>query len=339
MRHIKPRYLILYLTRKCNMRCPHCIFRLYEKDFFSDEDMDISFGKEIISYYERYGIKELFLTAEGEPLLYENLPELLSYSKKKDFERIHLNTNGLLLHQHLDTIVKYVDSIYISVDGYNRETYKNHRECDAFDKVVENISALTQKNKSSSGSLFISIACVIHEQNIHYIEKMIQLAESLNVNRIEFFNYHAVTKTLSGCIPLYQSDSTKTFFQTIKSSRHYGVEIVLPSLLGDKRKFYCENLFNWIIVGARGNFSPCCQIPPHKKFGNFRDDPKNFIKGDILQFKTEFTNVQSNDDLCYSCRECNGLSPENNIFFPDKKIWTKRYPTSNYSYAFTPRII
>jgi len=330
--------MVLFLTRRCNMRCPQCIFRLYEKHFFTNEDMDVSFGKEIISYYERYGIKELFLTAEGEPLLYESLPEMLSFSKNKKFERIHLNTNGLLIHQYSDDIVKYVDSIYISVDGYNRETYKNYRECDAFDKVIENISTLVQKNKNTSGRLFISIACVIHEKNIHYIEKMIQLAERLQVNRIEFFNFHALMKTLSECKPLYQSRSTKNYFETIKS-RHYGVEIVLPSLLGNKRKFFCENMFNWVIVGVRGNFSPCCQIPPHQKFGNFRDDPELFIKKEVRHFKTAFNNAESINDLYYSCRECNGLSPENDIFFPDRKIWTKRYPTSHCSYSFSPSIM
>ncbi len=331
--------MILYMTKRCNMRCPHCIFRLYNKDCFSDEDLDVSFGKQIISYYKHYGIKELYLTAEGEPLLYEHLPEILSFSKNKNFERIHLNTNGRLLQKYINSILEYVDSIYISVDGYNRETYKNHRESDAFARVIKNINKLVKARKKHKNQLFISIACVIHQQNLNYIEKMIQLANNLNVNRIEFYNFHPIQTSLPipTCTPVYQSIETTQYFETIKS-KQYQMEIVLPAPVSDKKHFYCENLFNWIVIGAGGNYSPCCQIPPHKKFGNFHDDPEYFFKGEIGHFKTKFTRAESTSDLHGSCKDCNGLSPENDIFFPDMRIWTKRYPVSNYCYSFTPSI-
>ena len=339
MGYRKPRYLILYMTRKCNMRCPYCLFRLYDGNYFSGEDMDISYAKEIISYYADYGIKELYLTAEGEPLLYEYLPELLAFSQQTTFERIHLNTNGILLHKDSDSILEHIDSLYISLDGYDRASYKKHRNADVFEEVVENIKTLVQARNRSSSRLFITIACVIYKQNLHYVEEMLRLAERLGVDRIEFFNFHPVQSTVPECTPLDTSPETIGSFEKITSATHYNFEIVLPSLLTHKTQYYCENLFNYIVIGANGDFSPCCQIPPQKIYGNFRDDPELYRKDEILRFKTEFSNARSMTCFADVCRECNGLSPQNDIFSPHERIWKTRYPLNNYDYTFDSKQI
>jgi MoaA/NifB/PqqE/SkfB family radical SAM enzyme len=69
----------------------------------------------------------------GEPLLREDIGEIISHIKKKGMG-CGLNTNGLLVPDRIEEVRK-VDSITISLDG-EREAHEANRGRGTFEKVM-----------------------------------------------------------------------------------------------------------------------------------------------------------------------------------------------------------
>jgi radical SAM protein with 4Fe4S-binding SPASM domain len=291
--------------------------------------MDLEKAKRIIHHYAKQEIKELYLTAEGEILLYHDLIELLKYSRNSGFKKLHLNTNGYLLDRYIDIVIENIDSVYISLDGYDSQSYEKHRGIDAYDKVISNIKSLVFARKNSNRKPQISLACVIYEEKLSSIEKMIQLAEQLQVDRLEFYNFHNPNpqEEFVGFSPIeIESNNLYDYYQKIINKNDYSLEIVLPApLQRDKSSYFCENLFSYITIGARGDFTPCCRIPPDSKYGNIEDTSEAYQDKKIEKFKEKFSSAHSIKDLDKSCQKCQGLSPETYIYFPHERIWKKRW--------------
>ena len=331
-----PAYLVLNLTRRCNMRCPHCLLRQYDQDFFSEEDMEPTHAKEILSYFYQRGVRKLLLVAEGEITMYPHLMEVAEFSESVGFEEIGTFTNGILLSRHIDCLATFFDFVYVGVDGYDNETYALRRGVDGiFETVTANISSLVEAKRRSGRRQCIALVCVVSQQNYTSMENMIRLAERLQVDRIEFFNFHVVRPTYEGCQPLRQDDTTVVeYLHHLMYSRPYAVEIILPALIGNKTEYYCPNLFGFVMVGTDGSFSPCNYFPTHQKYGNFFLDPDAFRRKEILQFKETFSHALCTDDLDFVCRECVALSPENFIYLPSENRWRKRFVTGPFEYSY-----
>lgn len=89
--------LDLYLTRKCNLRCPHCLWLLKDKDFFSKYDMDLEDIKKVLIYFKNNSkIKKIQYAAEGEIFLYDKFGELLKITQDLGFGLSGITTNGLI---------------------------------------------------------------------------------------------------------------------------------------------------------------------------------------------------------------------------------------------------
>ncbi|MDY6950465.1 MAG: radical SAM protein [Thermodesulfobacteriota bacterium] len=336
LRDQNPVYLVLNLTRRCNMRCPHCLLRQHDKDFFSDEDMAPAHAKEILSHFYDRGVRKLILAAEGEITMYPHLREVAAFSKEIGFEEIGGFTNGILLGRHIDCLATFFDFIYVSVDGYDNETYARHRGVDGvFDAVTANIGSLVEAKSRSGRRQCIAVVCVVSQRNYASMEKMIRLAEGLQVDRMEFFNFHAVSPDYEGCHPLRDDDrAVVRYLHDLICSRRYAVEIILPALVGNKTAYYCPNLFGFVMVGTDGSFSPCNYFPTHEKYGNFFRDPDAFRRKEISRFKKALSRAGHPSDLAFICRECVALSPENFIYFPSEDRWKRRFVTGPFEYGY-----
>ena len=85
---IKPKMLLLHLTKKCNARCPGCQWLLEDKNFFSNQSLSLEDSKNIIDFYYKLGTRRIKLAAEGEVLMHEHYKQLVLYCKKKGFRKI-----------------------------------------------------------------------------------------------------------------------------------------------------------------------------------------------------------------------------------------------------------
>lgn len=127
----------------CNLSCNFCRWK----------DERPGFTKEDIEYYKKLYFKlldkwadsdfeYLRLTEYGEPLLpiEDNIKFFEKVKKKKT---IAITTNGILLDKYIPIFERFKDNIdfkvSVSLNAYDRETYKYKMNSDSFDKVIENM--------------------------------------------------------------------------------------------------------------------------------------------------------------------------------------------------------
>lgn len=131
------------LTHKCNLECKHCFLKAspYKKTNLFLEDWKNVIDK--IAYLN----PEQFVFTGGEPLLFDYFEELVLYAQKKlPNTSFTLSTNGTLINKYdINLFKNYFDAIYISLDGYDRESSDKIRGKGVFDKVINNIKLLKEK--------------------------------------------------------------------------------------------------------------------------------------------------------------------------------------------------
>lgn len=147
----------------CNLSCSFCRWK----------DERLGFTKEDIEYYKKLYFKlldkwadsdfeYLRLTEYGEPLLpiEDNIKFFEKVKKKKTVEIIKkgdikifkkvkkkkivaVTTNGILLDKYVPIFERFKDNIdfkvSVSLNAYDRETYKYKMNSNSFDKVIENM--------------------------------------------------------------------------------------------------------------------------------------------------------------------------------------------------------
>lgn len=167
--------LHLGLSYACNMRCEHC-FVDKKRDLLSTEIIC-----EIIDELYKRGLMILYYTY-GEPLLAENLFDIMKYCQEKGIVQI-LMTNGYLMTEKIaDSIKQYgVSNVYVSLDSsLALEHDKNRGIIGAYDKAINAIRILKKKNIS------VGISTAITEKNAEKLMEIYEIALREKVNIISF---------------------------------------------------------------------------------------------------------------------------------------------------------
>ena len=156
------------LTYNCNLRCKMCPFwqRTYNDTSLEEE-------KHIIKALYDAGVC-LIAFEGGEPLLREDLPEILAYSKALGMST-SIITNGVLLSRKIDSIAPYIDgSVYVSLDGVGETHDKIRGSKGCYDKAIEGI-------RSCKGKAFVTINTTIMKENVGDVPELVKLARELKV--------------------------------------------------------------------------------------------------------------------------------------------------------------
>ena len=133
-------YLRLSLTERCNLRCTYCMpedgVPLKKKDnILSFEEMD-----RLVRLFLDLGIKKIRITG-GEPFVrkgaYDFIRQINAYDK---LQSLNITTNAVLIEEYLEDFKELkLESLNISLDSLNRETFKKITLRDNFDIVFDNI--------------------------------------------------------------------------------------------------------------------------------------------------------------------------------------------------------
>ena len=95
-------------------------------------------------------LKVLWLNKDGEPLLHPEIGKMIGYAKKKKVaDRIEIYTNGLLLDRlTVEKLIKAkLDSLVVSLDAVNRESFLKLKKKDSYDQIVANIHRFLRKRR------------------------------------------------------------------------------------------------------------------------------------------------------------------------------------------------
>lgn len=150
-----PLHLDIEATSYCNLKCTFCDRQiLVDKGMLGSMDMNLfrhildQFGEE----NKLWGVK---FSYRGEPLLNQNIPEMIRYAKQRGVLDIYFNTNAMLLTEDkCKAIIEAgLDRISISMDGIEKKAYEAVRVGANFDTVVKNIETLLRVRDEMHSSI------------------------------------------------------------------------------------------------------------------------------------------------------------------------------------------
>jgi radical SAM protein with 4Fe4S-binding SPASM domain len=160
------RYLLLNITKRCNLKCKHCY--LGEEE---DQDLPTDLIFKIFDEFEEMGGLRLIVSG-GEPLLHPDFWKINDSLKKRAFRSI-LNSNGILIDEEAAGRF-FFDEVQISLDGM-KDGHEALRGKGTFKKAIAAIEASIKAGKD------VSVATMIHSKNINEFNEMEKLLKELGV--------------------------------------------------------------------------------------------------------------------------------------------------------------
>jgi len=172
---IKPSSCTIMLTDRCNLKCVMC--RQWRKT--PQEELKFEDWKSIIDDLKKNGIKNIHLTG-GEPLLRKDIRELISYSSQNGFV-VGLTTNGMLIQkENLEDFVNAgLRSVAISMDAVGAEYDKMRGVSNAFERVKEAVSVISQVKKERKIDAYINFTLM--KSNISELKNVKKLADDIGL--------------------------------------------------------------------------------------------------------------------------------------------------------------
>ena len=142
-RNTRPYLANIKLTENCNSRCITCDYwRTKSKQLISTKR-----AKLLLRELKKAGIKNIRLTG-GEPLLREDLFDILDTCSNDWFDRVVLATNGLLLSRFAEKINKsIITNVTVSLDGGGERNDRIRGIKGYYDKVVNALPSIHRKIK------------------------------------------------------------------------------------------------------------------------------------------------------------------------------------------------
>lgn len=113
------RTMHIYITNRCNLRCPHCY--MYSgnknKDELTTEEM-----QKVIYDYKHIANGSCITFSGGEPTCRTDFDEIVQFAAGLGLE-VKILTNGTLMTaERIDKLAQYIYSVQISIDGYSEES-------------------------------------------------------------------------------------------------------------------------------------------------------------------------------------------------------------------------
>ncbi|KPJ69868.1 hypothetical protein AMJ44_02050 [candidate division WOR-1 bacterium DG_54_3] len=162
-----PRICNYYATLRCNDTCEFCSIWQNE-DFKKMEEKPYD-----LSLLKNFGIQHINFTG-GEPLLREDLPQLLKQAKDHGF-KVELTTNGILYPEKARSLAGLIDRLYFSLDYPVAEEHDRSRGVECFHLVIQGIKLAKELGEKPI------INFTMTRDSVRFLPEMIELAEKLKV--------------------------------------------------------------------------------------------------------------------------------------------------------------
>ena len=166
--------VICSITARCNLRCRMCDIPYEKKD-----ELSTLHWKRIISDASRLGAQTIVFSG-GEPLLRDDIFELVSYAKNNNLSAC-ITSNGSLLDEKSVLRLKSsgVTVVNISLEG-RKETHDNLRGRGAFDRAILALENL-RKYKIEA-----TVASTVSKYNYKDLFYVLELAKNYGATTVRF---------------------------------------------------------------------------------------------------------------------------------------------------------
>ncbi len=206
-----PFWVQIRLTDKCNQDCVYCNIGARGRKGLSKE--------QVFSLVDQIRKDCFFITLSGgEPLMRDDIGEIIDHIKKKDGIFLSLLTNGSLLEKRLDSIRK-ADVIVLSMDG-PRDLHDKQKGHGTFAKVREALRI------SRANELNYFVSCVLTKYNINEIGSIVEEFRSLEATAwfAPVVDYPLAKDHLESMIP--SREELRTAFDILIDEKKRGLPVL-----------------------------------------------------------------------------------------------------------------
>ncbi len=295
-----PLRVVLKITKRCNLRCKHCL-----EYKFQEKELSFEKVKQMLDRVAEAGAVHLSING-GEPLIREDIGKIIKYAKKLGLG-VGITSNGAFVPKKIKEL-KDIDVLGLSLDG-PKHIHDYLRGEGQFEQVIKAIK-VARENKIKS----VYINTVLTKeicQKLDYIEEMINIARENKIN-CNFVAMYGDVREGSVIEKPSEKELKRALIKIAKAKRD-GAPILYSQLTYDyilnwpdfsREKYYAgekSNIKNPIkclsgelsvAIEANGDVFPCNMIKDEMK-------PLN-----IFKFKGSFSDLMK--ELCRRnrCRFC-----------------------------------
>ncbi len=175
-----PRWLLAELTYKCPLQCPYCSNPLDYAKY--PQELSTEDWKRVLSQARKMGAVQLGLSG-GEPLTRQDLPEIVQHARELGYYS-NLITSGYGLNEDKIIALKEagLDHIQVSIQASTQELNDHLAGTESYLHKRE-VARLVKKHD------YPMVLCVvIHRENIHQMQQILEMAEELGADYLEVAN-------------------------------------------------------------------------------------------------------------------------------------------------------
>ncbi len=254
------------ITNRCNLTCKTCTrLKLPNLGEMSHEDF-------LRLLDQLRGVKRIWLSGQGEPLLHPDLHRMISACAQRGIRDTIVHTNGMLLEgdiaERLST--SGLGEIRISIDGGSAEQMEYLRSGASFSRILENARAFVARR-----AVRTSFYSVLNRKNHSTAPLLPEIAASAGVRRVYFvetvpFRDESTEREIYDrreyqFAALPREVQRSTLAEIRSSALRHGVDAVIDLKWYRKR---CFEPYQKIYVDFAGNVTPCCRIHNEVFVGN-----------------------------------------------------------------------
>ncbi|MBI5612847.1 MAG: radical SAM protein [Gammaproteobacteria bacterium] len=225
-----PSALSLETTNHCNLHCTHCGHSQYAQ--FAKGYLEEGLFEKVAPHLGPGKIPTVNLSDFGEPFMSKRFWKIFESARAIGGLRISFITNAVLLDRHLDKLTHSGLDIAISMDGASEQTFSQFRGAGHFEKVVNNLRQLYERERAgtlpASSRTFI---VVLSRINVHEMPAIVELAAELGIKLIVFsfqvfFNAERFRReSLFFSQDLYD----RWIATTVKRAAELGIQVLYPT--------------------------------------------------------------------------------------------------------------
>ena len=247
-------------TNYCNQKCIMCCHPTMKRKPVHISDV---LAKKALDECAKMNVWFVHFFFFGEPFINKNTLELMKYAKKVVVRQVSVTSNMTLISKkEIEELVdSKIDSIHVSIDGHDRESYKRIRKTDHYDKVVENLDYLLEYKKKTNSTLpWTSVTFVRSDQSDEEVE-IFKNQWSNKVNDLHIspqFEYrngseNGERRQEIGETQVGRNDENIMFYK-------------------EEDRVPCRQLWTRLVVLSNGELVPCSQnIDGELSLGNVKD--------------------------------------------------------------------
>jgi len=301
-----PHFIEIEASDVCQLRCPTCTTGIENELKRRKDGLEVIYRRDrtkmtptlleaVLEEMGEYVFHVMFYNS-GEPLLNNNLSQLIRQAKAYDIETdINTNLSVKLTDERINDLLESgLDYISASIDGFSQESYEVHRVGGNVELIKQNLRRLVKAKEQLGAATRITYNMLIFSHNEHEIGEAAKFCADLGIHfnpRPAFIqDPEWLPSDRKGQTPMVIPDEIalpEGFAGRQDDKNVVWLPFADPSmsmLLDPKPAGRCGWHYNFSIISAGGAVVPCCQV---------QEEAEDF--GVVAPGQTKFSDVWNND--------------------------------------------